>query len=202
MYPRYLPVKEMVTLGGEVLLHALTHLCNTFICFSMDGNWVLGQDAFHDALTGDVSAGHGGNQPSWTHSWTPSSLKTQVAVQNILLFSFWQWTAPKASPGGRNNVWQCHVSYPTARAKVPQPGAHPIPHVSSLGSPAPTSRVPRGKAAVSPCTKLRHLCHLQWPACTLAKKEFSRAASTSRHLPLVPKYKHCRNLLFSVNCLK
>lgn len=35
----------MLTLrGSKELLRSPTHLCHTFICFSMAGNWLLGQD--------------------------------------------------------------------------------------------------------------------------------------------------------------
>lgn len=94
-----------------------------------------------------------GDQLSWAHSQTPRSLKTPSAAQNILPVSWWG-TATKALPqGGRNTVWQWRVSYPT------QHGAHPVPHASRPGSPAPTLTVPRGKAAPSPCPTrglLRH----------------------------------------------
>lgn len=198
----------MLTLrGSKELLRSLTHLCHPFICFSMAGNWLLGQDAFCDTLTGDASAGRGGDQLPWTRSQTPSSLKTQAAAQNIPLFAFWQGTASKAlSEGERNNVWQWPVSYPT-RAAVPQPDARPVPGVSGLRSPVPTYTVPRGKAAVSPSATLRHLCHhLQRSAHVLAKQRTSAEQpphpGTGAWRPKPGTAGICSSFFFSVNCLQ
>lgn len=190
----------MFTLEGrEVLLHSLTCLCSLLVCLSVSGNWVLWQDVFCDTLTVDVSAALGGDQLSWTHSQMPSSLNTQAAGHNVLLFSFWQVTASKALlEVGKSNAWWWHVSYPTARAAVPQPSSScPCPELAGL--PSPDLHGPQRECcSVSLCNSQAPL-PLPWAICLCVgqAEDFHRAASTSRHLHLVPKDGHCRDLLFT-----
>lgn len=84
------------------------------------------------------------------------------------------------------------VSHPTA---VPQPSSS-CPCPAQAGLPALTYMVPRGNSAVPPWATLRPLLQVAC-LCVGQAKDFHRVAPTSRHLHLVPKDEHCRDLLFT-----
>lgn len=110
----------------------------------MSGNWVIRHDVSCDTLTVDVSAALGGDRLSWPHSQMPSSLKTQAAAHNNLLFSLWQATAPKALlEVGENNAWWWHVLTPQQELQFHSP-AHPVPALPRLGCPAWSAWSPEG----------------------------------------------------------
>lgn len=185
--------------GGEILLHSLTSVCSPLVCFSMSGNRVIRQDGSCDTLTVDVSAALGGDQLSWPHSQMPSSLKTQAAAHNNLLLSLWQATASKALlEVGENNAWQWRVSHPTA-VPVPQPSSScSCPTLPGLGSPAWPAWCPEGMLQCSLCSSGTPLPLLQVACLGVGQaKGLRRAASAPRHLHVVPKNGHCRDLLFT-----